>query len=99
MKKILVALIVFISLQIVQSQVFWNEVTSPVTTALRCVSNIDANNAWVCGASGVVIKTTNGGYNWTNVSGNGIPNTVTLISIYGVNSSSAITAGYTGTTT
>src|SRR3972149_11453956 len=98
MKKLIFTFL-FIVCTFVHSQVFWNEVTSPVSTALRCVSNIDAINAWICGASGVVIKTTNGGYNWTNVSGNGIPSTVTLINIYGINSSQAITAGYTGTTT
>jgi len=95
----IIFLFLFVFTITVHSQVFWNECISPVTTALRCVSNIDANNAWICGASGVVIKTTNGGYNWTNVSGNGIPNTVLLINIYGVNSNLALTAGYTGTTT
>ena len=100
MKKIIITLIIaHCSLQIAISQVFWNECTSPVTTALRAVSNIDGNNAWICGAGGVVLKTTNAGYNWANVSGNGIPNTMTLISIYGVNSSIALTAGYSGTNT
>jgi photosystem II stability/assembly factor-like uncharacterized protein len=98
-KFIFLSLMINCAISIVHSQVFWNECTSPVSTALRCVSNIDAFNAWVCGASGVVLKTSDGGYNWINVSGSGIPNTVTLINIYGINSTNALTAGYSGSNT
>ena len=55
--------------------------------------------AWICGYSGVVLKTTNAGVNWTNVSGNGIPNNVQLINIFGIDQNNAITAGYISTTT
>jgi photosystem II stability/assembly factor-like uncharacterized protein len=79
------------------SQTFWNEVNSGVTAALRCVSNIDATVAWSCGASGTVIRTTDGGYNWENLTG--IPSNVTLINIFGIDQDHALTAGYSGTST
>lgn len=81
------------------SQVFWNECNSGVTAALRSVSNIDASMAWVCGANGTVIKTINGGYNWTNHTSNGIPTNVLLINIFGVDANTALTAGYIGANT
>jgi len=49
------------SISVVNSQ--WSEQTSGVTTQLTSVSAIDANNAWICGYSGVVLRTTNGGLN------------------------------------
>ena len=98
-KLILVLAILFLSIINLQSQVFWNECTTGVTVALRSVSNVNSFIAWVCGASGTVIKTTNGGYNWTNHTGNGIPTTVLLINIYAVDANIALTAGYTRTNT
>ncbi|MBN1632888.1 MAG: hypothetical protein JW917_01835, partial [Ignavibacteria bacterium] len=47
----------------------WTEQTSPVTTALYSVSAVDDNIAWACGASGKVLRTTDKGVTWTNVSG------------------------------
>jgi hypothetical protein len=55
------------------SQFFWTEQVTGVTVPLTSVSNINALVAWVCGNNGTVIRTTDGGYNWTNHSGNGIP--------------------------
>lgn len=82
-----------------QSQVFWNEVTTGVTVTLRSVSNIDAVNAWVCGDNGTVLKTTNNGYNWQNVSGGGLPANINLVNIYGASATAAFTAGMVGTNT
>ncbi len=83
----------------INSQVFWNECTTGVTVSLRAVSNYNSYIAYACGVSGTVIKTSNGGYNWVNVTGNGIPTTLTLISIFCVDANNALTAGYTGTNT
>jgi len=47
----------------------WTEQTSPVTTALYSVSAVSNDVAWACGAGGKVIRTTNKGITWTNVSG------------------------------
>jgi photosystem II stability/assembly factor-like uncharacterized protein len=81
------------------SQVFWDEVNSGVTKSLNSISNIDRSNAWICGDSGTVIKTSNNGYNWVNLTGHGIPLNVKLICIWGISSSEALTAGFKDTTT
>lgn len=79
----------------------WSEQVSGVTTTLTSVYTVNTTNAWVCGYSGTVLKTSNGGVNWVNVSGNGIPATVSLICISGYQTSTtdAIVTGYLGTDT
>jgi len=76
------------------SQYFWEERVVGVSVSLNCVSNIDGLNAWICGDSSTVIKTTNYGYIWINVSYNGIPVNTKLVSIAGINSNIALTAGF-----
>ena len=80
--------------QTVFSQYFWTEQVTGVTGNLTSVSNIDGTNAWVCGSNGVVIKTSNSGYNWSNLSGGGLPSNISLVNIFGINSTTALTAGY-----
>ena len=99
MKHIFIYFIFVITLFILtysglKSQVFWEERNAGVTVSLNCVSDIDAYKIWICGDSGTVIRSTNGGYNWFNVTGNGIPFNINLINIFGMNSSVALTAGY-----
>lgn len=77
---------------------YWNEQVSGVTVQLTSVSP-NQNDVWICGYSGTVLRTTNGGTNWLNVSGGGIPNTVSLINIWGIDASTALVAGYLGTNT
>ena len=93
--KYLSLLVFLISANILTAQ--WSEQTSPVTTALRSVSSVNSTTVWTCGASGVVLKTTNMGTVWQNVSGGGIPNTVTLINIVGLDANTALVTGYSGT--
>lgn len=77
----------------------WSEQTSGVTTALRSVcSTPSSTTAWICGASGVVLKTTNTGSSWINVS-SGIPSTNTLICISAVDANLALVVGYSGSNT
>ncbi len=64
------------------SQVFWEELPQLVTVPLNSASNYDCLNACVCGDSATVLRTTNRGYNWTNVSRNGIPANVSLVNIF-----------------
>lgn len=99
MKKIL-CILIFLNITggYVYTQ-YWVEQTSGVTVQLTSVSPITEMNIWVCGYSGTVLRTTNGGSNWLNVSGGGIPNTVSLVSIWGIDASTAITAGYVGSDT
>lgn len=99
MKKFyLVLLVIFIKTLFFQgnvfSQYFWEERVVGVSVSLNCVSNINGLNAWICGDSSTVIKTTNYGYNWINVSYNGIPVNTKLVSIAGINSNIALTAGF-----
>ena len=75
---------------------WWAEQNSGVTTTLTSVSV--SGGVWACGYSGVVLRTTNGGTNWINVSGGGIPNNVQLINILGIDFNTALVAGYVGTT-
>ena len=82
-----------------QAQVFWNEVNSGVTVSLNSVSDVNATIAWACGQNGTVIRTSNSGYNWLNVSGNGIPDTVNLINIFAIDANIALTAGNFGIST
>ena len=97
MKKILLFFICLLFVQSVYSQMF--EQNSGVTVELNCVSVFDLNNAWVCGASGTVLRTSNGGVNWLNVTGSGIPVNVTLNHIFAVTPSLVLAAGYNATNT
>lgn len=69
----------------------WTEQSSGVTTALNCVSAIDNNNAWICADSGKVLRTTNGGTNWTVVTN---PSSANNFVIFGIDASSAFVAYY-----
>lgn len=77
---------------------YWTEQVSGVTVQLTSVSA--ANNAvWVCGYSGTVLRTTNGGDSWINVSGGGIPATIQLVNVWAVSQSEALVTGYLGSDT
>lgn len=43
----------------------WEEGVSPTTNPLYAVSVVDNSIAWICGRYGTVLKTTDGGANWT----------------------------------
>jgi photosystem II stability/assembly factor-like uncharacterized protein len=99
MKKIILILFVLIFIQSAGYSQYWTEQTSGVTVQLTSVSPISDQNIWVCGYSGTVLRTTNGGTLWQNVSGGGIPNTISLINIWGIDASTALVAGYLGSDT
>lgn len=46
------------------------EQNTGVTASLNSVTFLDSLNGFACGANGTVIKTTNGGTNWTNTNNN-----------------------------
>jgi photosystem II stability/assembly factor-like uncharacterized protein len=46
----------------------WVEQTSPTTKPLYSVSVVDNSVAWACGRAGTIIRTTDGGTNWTIIS-------------------------------
>ena len=65
-------------------QVTWVEQTSGTTEKLRAVQFLDANNGYVCGDNGTVIKTTDGGTTWTSVN---ISTSVPVCDVYFVDTS------------
>ena len=71
----------------------WVEQTSGLTTQLTSISAVDDNNVWVCGYSGRVLRTTNGGANWVSVNAAPIPGTLNLHSIFAIDSVTALVAG------
>ena len=66
---LLVAVVFSVSFQL---NAQWAEQTSGITTALNTISAVDNNVCWIGGDGGVVLRTTNGGTNWTNVGGGAI---------------------------
>jgi photosystem II stability/assembly factor-like uncharacterized protein len=98
MKTAIFLLALFTGTAVLQAQP-WQEQVSGVSTQLTSVSAIDFTNAWICGYSGVVLRTTNAGINWLNVSGGGIPATIQLINVFGINPTTALVAGYIGSNT
>ncbi|MBC8484965.1 MAG: hypothetical protein H8D45_02880 [Bacteroidetes bacterium] len=58
--------------QALNAQVFCEERNSDVTVSLNSVHNLNVLNAWICGDSGTVLRTTDRGHNWHNVSGGGL---------------------------
>ncbi|MBI5403325.1 MAG: T9SS type A sorting domain-containing protein [Ignavibacteriae bacterium] len=76
----------------------WTEQTSGLTTVLYSVSAVNDDVAWVCGASGKVLRTTNKGLAWTNVSGN-LPTTYAMYNIFAWDANLAIVTGVSGSTT
>jgi hypothetical protein len=76
----------------------WTEQTSPLTTALQSVSAPNDDVAWTCGVSGKVLRTTNKGANWTNVSGT-ISTTYSLVNIFAWDANTCLVTGYAGANT
>ena len=76
----------------------WTEQTSPITTALQSVSAPNDDVAWACGVSGKVLRTTNKGVNWTDVTGT-ISTTYSMVNIFAWDANTCLVAGYSGTNT
>jgi hypothetical protein len=85
MKKLITLFFLFIQITACYTQ--WIEQVSGVSVSLNCVSSVysgyTVTHGWICGNNGTVLKTTNGGTNWINVS-SGIPSTVNLSNIIGL---------------
>jgi photosystem II stability/assembly factor-like uncharacterized protein len=103
MKHLLLLFVFIFSINITIAQQWWAEQTSGVTTALTSVSVAEQSymlsKVWVCGYSGVVLRTTNSGTNWISVGANGIPNTTQLINVCAIDGNTAIVSGYLSTNT
>ena len=71
-----------------QTNAQWTEQTSPTVNALYSVSVVDNNVAWIGGAAGTVLRTTNGGTTWTSVGGAAIG--ADIYNIFGWNDQMAL---------
>ena len=100
MKHIFFLFLTIVFVSSANSQVItWGEQTSGITTGLNSVSAPDDNNAWTCGNSGKVLRTTNGGVSWSSVGGGIIPVTLSLYNIFGIDANTALVTGSSATAT
>ncbi len=99
MKKLITLLFLFLLSEYSFAQLYLEQVSNTTANLTSIHTTNFGGIAWACGYNGTVVRTQNGGYNWFNVSGNGIPSNVNLINIYGFNGSTALAAGYIGTNT
>jgi photosystem II stability/assembly factor-like uncharacterized protein len=96
--------IIFLNSQNAFSQ-FLEELNSGITTELTSSSNCRIQSysvywqGWACGVNGTVIRSSNIQSQWLNVSGNGIPNTISLDNICGIDSINALVAGHINSST
>jgi photosystem II stability/assembly factor-like uncharacterized protein len=94
-KYIILASLIFSTLVLnVYSQI-WTTQTSGTTTALNCVSAVNDDVAWISGDFGKVLKTTNKGVNWINVSSN-LPVSFDMYSIFAWDANIALVTGNSG---
>jgi hypothetical protein len=93
--KLIISLLVFFYSTNLFAQLGWQAQTNPVTGRdLNSAWAVDVNTCWMCGATslqtlGYVIRTTNGGLPWTNVTGDMPVSTVGLYSICGISATEA----------
>lgn len=62
--NLILFLITFITHNASLAQGSWVKLTTPTTHNLKCVFFIDSLKGWVAGDSGIILFTTDGGYNW-----------------------------------
>ena len=74
----------------------WEEQVSPTTNPLYSVSVVDNSTAWICGRYGTVLKTTDGGANWTQVGSNYFQSYMHLFSVYAMDDQTAFFAYHQG---
>ncbi|RPI13675.1 MAG: T9SS C-terminal target domain-containing protein [Ignavibacteriae bacterium] len=97
MKRLFTIVIAMFALWQISSAQFVEQ-TSGVTTALQSVSAVTDQVAWTCGVGGKVLRTTNGGTNWLNASGN-LPTTTDMYNIFGLGADTALVTGSPATGT
>ena len=99
MKNVLSVLVVlFVSFQL---NAQWVSQVSPVTNQdFVGVSAVDNDVCWIAGFGSAVVRTTNGGTNWSNVSLPPIGNVIADISsIYAIDANTCLVSLYTPNTT
>lgn len=105
MKKSLLFFIAICFIHLINySQTPWTyfECSSGVSsnlTGASTLSYIYPTHVLVCGTGGVVLKSTNNGVSWQNMSGGGLPANIDLKCISYISYDTAVTAGNTGSAT
>lgn len=66
MRKLFLVLIILVC-NLAFAQQGWFLQSSPTTNSLSDVFFINPQTGWACGVAGTIIKTTNGGANWTSI--------------------------------
>ena len=94
-KYILLALLFFSTLEMNLFAQTWTEQTSGLTTTLYSVSAVNDDIAWICGATGKVLKTTNKGVNWINVSSN-LSSSYEMYNVFAWDANIALVTGNSG---
>ncbi|MCU0371997.1 MAG: YCF48-related protein [Ignavibacteria bacterium] len=81
MLKYYLLAVLFVIPGISSSQEYWLNANSPTTLSIHKASFIDSTTGWICGDSGMIMRTTNGGLNWASQN-SGINSTITNIYFY-----------------
>ena len=93
MKRLILLSFLLLFNTIISRSQTWTELNSGVTSTFFSVNAFDINHVWICGDSGIVLKTTNGGANWIHVSSAPIPNSLVLYNIYSADTNTALVTG------
>lgn len=70
LRILLILFIITISSASLQAQDYWLSAYSPTNINLKKASFVDSLTGWVCGDSGLIMKTSNGGQNWIKQNSN-----------------------------
>jgi hypothetical protein len=97
MKNILFVLSLMLICSLVTYSQTWTEQTSGITSAINTVSAVDNNVGWIGGNTGEVLRTTNGGTTWTNVTGSPI-GTNGVYAICGIDANTCLVSTSPGAT-
>lgn len=64
LKKLIIYIVITLSTVSASAQDYWLSSYSPNNINLKKAAFVDSITGWVCGDSGLIMKTTNGGQNW-----------------------------------
>ncbi|MBF8295697.1 MAG: hemagluttinin repeat-containing protein, partial [Bacteroidetes bacterium] len=76
---------------------YWTSQSTSTTAALNSVKAVNASTAWVCGASGTILRTTDGGATWAKLSAPLASIGYSFYSVEALDANTAWVAGGNGT--
>ena len=92
-KFLIIFIVLFTNVSVFHAQSGWNTQTSGVNTFLWGISFVNSNTGFIASDGGKVLKTTNGGNNWSIQN---LTPPVDVTSIHFVNSQTGYAAGSQG---